>query len=138
VSRAFFVEPDPVTLPLFDDGQYWISVKKELNAGEDKQLSQGAFTKLTRLSQDDSSPALSMDLEAAAFRKVLLYLLDWNVPDKAGKTVDITVSPKAKMDALKALKPAAFREIERVIDAHALSVEKNGPGGVPTPTATIS
>ena len=69
---------------------------------------------------------------------MLLYLLDWNVPDKAGKTVDITVSPKAKMDALKALKPAAFREIERVIDAHALSVEKNGPGGVPTPTATIS
>ena len=139
MSRAFFVDPGSEALPLFDDGLYWIKVKKELTAGEAKQIAQGAFSRLVQVgTKEEPSAAWDLNFEAAAFQKVLLYLVDWNVPDKDGKTVDITVSPKAKRDAVKALRSDAFAEIERVIDAYALSLEKNAQSGVTTPTTTTS
>jgi hypothetical protein len=138
MSRAFFVDPEVVALPLFDDGQHWIKVKQQLTAGEARQLLQGAFSRMVQAgTQAEPSVAFDLNFEAAAFLKVMLYLVDWNIPDKAGKTVDIS-TPKAMRDALKAMRQDAFKEIERVIDAHALSVEGNAKGGVPTPTTTTS
>jgi len=137
MSRALFADQEtPVTLPLFDDGVYWISVKPELNAGEDKQLKLAAFTRLQQTgSKDDPSVAWDMNLEVAAFMKITLYLLDWNLTDKSGKTVAIN-TPKAKRDALRNLKSSVLSEIERVVDAHALEQEKNDPSGEPTSSTT--
>jgi hypothetical protein len=139
MGRMFFVEPETVRLPLFDDGLFWVSVKKELTGGEQKQITFSPFGKATRTGGDEESNlAWDMNFEGAAFLKILLWLVDWNVPDNVGKTVDIVTSPKAKKDALKALTVDALKEIERVIDAHALAVEKNAPSGVATPTPTMT
>lgn len=137
MGRTFFVEPDTVRLPLYDDGAHWIDVKQQLNAGEARRLVQGAFSRVSQTGTlEDPSMAFDLNLEAAAFNKVALYLVDWNVPDRHGKTVEIA-TPKAKTDALKALHPAAFAEIERVIDEHALRQEKKQMTGTPS-SSTIS
>jgi hypothetical protein len=117
--RSFFVVPEETTLPLFDDGAYWVKVKKTLNAGESRQLAQSAFSRVSPTgTPDNPSVAFDINIEAGAFGKIMIYLLDWNLPDAAGKTVAID-TPKAKRDALRALAPDVFVEIERVIDAHA-------------------
>jgi hypothetical protein len=100
---------------LFDDGQYWISVKQQLNAGETKQLAQGAFSRLVQTGTlEEPSLAFDMNFDAASFLKIALYLVDWNLTDKDGKTVDIVSSPKVKRDALRNLYPDVLKEIERV------------------------
>ena len=45
--RQWFVTPEEVKLPLFDDGQCWITVRKQLTAGEEKKLSTGALKKMS-------------------------------------------------------------------------------------------
>ena len=138
MSRTCFVVPEIVTLPLFDDGAFWVSVKKHLNAGEVRQLAQGAFTRVSPTGTPDApSVAFDLNMEAGAFQKILLYLLDWNLADAAGKTVAID-TPKAKRDALRALDPDLFTEIERVIDAHSEQVAqaKKLQSGSPTPSTT--
>lgn len=118
MGRVLFVTPEAMTVPLWDDGVYWVSVKRQLNAGEARQLSVGAFSRMNRTGTLDA-PGVSFDIDpdAGTFAKVLIYLLDWNLSDPSGKTVPID-SPKAKRDALKALHPDVFAEIERAIDAH--------------------
>jgi hypothetical protein len=134
--RSFFVVPEDVTLPLFDDGAYWVKVKKTLNAGESRQLSQSAFSRVSPTgTPDNPSVAFDINVEAGAFGKIMVYLLDWNLPDAAGKTVAID-TPKAKRDALRALAPDAFAEIERVIDEHASVKDPNAPTSTPGSSTT--
>jgi len=138
MSRTCFVVPDSTVLPLFDDGEYWIRVKKQLNAGEHRQLAQGAFTRVSQTGSPESpSIAFDLNVEAGAFGKILLYLLDWNLADATGKTVSID-TPKAKHDAVRALDEEMYREIERVIDIHveAIAQEKKAPRGLSTSDTT--
>ena len=117
--RKWFVTPEEVKLPLFDDGQCWITVRKQLTAGEEKKLSTGALKRMSPsgAGTDAFSVAYDVDFEAAAFNKILVYLLDWNVPDNNGKAKSID-TPKAMSASLRALHPEVFKEIERVIDEH--------------------
>lgn len=136
MSRVLFVVPDAVTLPLFDDGAYWILVKKQLNAGEARQLAMGSFSRVTPSgTSEEPSMAFDLNLEAGAFQKILIYLLDWNLTDASGKTVVID-TPKAKRDAVRVLHPDVFAELERVIDAHveAEAQLKKTKAGSPTPS----
>lgn len=138
MSRACFVVPEVVTVPLFDDGTYWIRVKKQLNAGEARQLAHGAFSRVSNTgTPDDPLMAFDLNLEAGAFAKVLLYLVDWNLADADGKTVTID-TPKTKRDAVRALDPAVYAEVERAIDAHveAVAQEKKQQIGSLTPSTT--
>ena len=138
MGRVCFVAPETVTLPLFDDGQYWVKVKKQLNAGESRQLAQGAFTRVSQSgTKEDPSVAFDLNIEAGAFGKILIYLEDWNLTDASGKTVSID-TPKSKRDALRALDPEMFEEIERVIDAHAeeIAYQKKARPGPTTLDAT--
>ena len=133
MSRTLFVVPEVVTLPLFDDGLYWISVKKGLNAGEAQQLAQSAFTRVSPTGTPEApGVAFDLNLEAGAFAKILIYLVDWNLTDATQKTVPID-TPKAKREAVRALDPDVFAELERVIDVHveARSREKKRQNGSP-------
>ena len=138
MSRSCFVVPDSVTLPLFDDGALWIKVKKQLNAGEMRQLAQSAFSRVSPAGTPEApTVAFELNLESGAFAKMLLYLEDWNLTDASGKTVAID-TPKAKRDAVKALDQDVAQEIERVIDVHveAVSQEKKQKTGPPAPDTT--
>jgi|TARA_R110000744_G_scaffold64791_2_gene133233 hypothetical protein len=137
--RQWFVTPEEVTLPLFDDGECWITVRKQLTAGEEKRLSTSALKRMspTGAGTDDFAVAYDVDFEAAAFNKILVYLLDWNVPTANGK-VAVIETPKAMAAALRAMHPSVFAEIERVIDEHVQeNVEKKATSG-PTGADTTS
>ncbi len=117
--RECFVAPEVVKLSLFDDGELWVLVRKQLTAGEDRQVSGGALKTMspTGAGTDAFTVSYDIDFVAAAFNKVIVYLLDWNIQDKSGK-VKVIDTPKAMTAALKNLHPEVFKEIERVIDAH--------------------
>lgn len=108
------------TLHPFDDApDVWISVKHELNAGEDRELMFSALVRTSRPIKGDGQLGdeigYSVDTDRAAFTKATLYLVDWNVPGPSGKPIDIS-SKAAKVSGLKALKPERFTLIERAID----------------------
>ena len=119
MARQWFVIPEEVKLPLFDDGECWITVRRQLTAGEEKRLSTGALKRMspTGAGTEAFAVAYDVDFEAAAFNKIIIYLLDWNVPDTNGKSKSID-TPKAMAASLRALHPDVFKEIERVIDQH--------------------
>ncbi len=119
----FFASTDTDTLhPFPEQPDVWITVKRELTAGEDRQLAYSALVRTTRPIEADGTMAnalgFSMDVDKAAFVKVSLYLVDWNLPGADGKTVEILSSSAAKVTALRNLKPAIFRAIEVAIDAY--------------------
>lgn len=135
MARELFVEPESVQLPIFDDGQYWITVKRQLTAGESKQLMSSGIKRLSNGTDASASPGYDVDLAAAAFEKVALHLLGWNL-DQHGKVIALD-TPKGIRDALKALHPDVFAEIERVIDAHVVAMrEKKVMPSAPVIAAT--
>ncbi len=136
MARELFVSTESDQIPLFDDGVYWIAVKRQLNAGEAKQLQMGALRRVSPTGQNTDTPSVTYDLDVdlAAFQKVLVYLLDWNLVGPDGKTKAID-TPKEKREAVRALHPAVFAEIERAVDAHVQAQEKKAPNGSPAPAA---
>src|SRR3990167_3928981 len=100
----FFVSAETDKVPLFDGTDYWVELKRELNAGEDRQIAHAALRRATRSVNKDGDLSdelqFDLDLDYAAFTKVALYLADWNLPGPDGKTIDIKRSRKDKVDAL--------------------------------------
>lgn len=124
----FFSQIATERLPIFGDSGFWVEVKADLDAGDTKKLSLSALRHARQdKSGDEPVTVFDVDMEIAAFNKVAIYLVAWNVTDNNGKAVDIGTKQK-KIDALKALTPAVYEEIERVIDEHAKSrQEKKAP-----------
>ena len=124
----FFATVATEKVPIFGgDSGFWIEVKKELSAGDSKRLALAALKGVRKSASDDEgSQAFDLDLEVAAFNKVALYLVDWNVSDANGKSVEID-TPKKKLDALKNLKPSVLAEIEKAIDLFLAGQEKKAP-----------
>jgi hypothetical protein len=79
----------------------------------------------------------TLDLDGAAFRKVELYLVDWNLPDKNGKTIEIKDSEPMKRTSLRALLPDVFGQIEKAIDGYVIEqqAKKKAQTGQPGPSA---
>lgn len=128
----FFASIEVERLYPFGDQEFWIEVKRDLTAGEEKQITGAAFRRASRSAEDGESSRLAFDLDygLAAFTKVAAYLKDWNLPGPDGKTVDIA-SSRTKADALRNLKPAVFAAIEQAIDTFVLArrEEKKVPAG---------
>lgn len=111
----FFASTDTETLPIFGDSAHSITIKRELTAADEKKVTFSALINKFRNTKPedggDVEQVFDIDIETAAFRKVEVWLVDWTLP----KPID---TPKAKRDALKALKPSVFAEIARVIDEY--------------------
>jgi hypothetical protein len=124
-TRQWTVTPAVVKLPLFDDGECWITVRQQLTAGEEKLMATGALKRMSPsgAGTTDFTVSYDVDFEAAAFNKIAVHLLDWNVPDPDGKVIFID-TPKKKNAALRVLHPDVFKEIERVIDEHVEAQEE--------------
>ncbi|MCR4375676.1 MAG: hypothetical protein NUW22_12585 [Acidobacteria bacterium] len=136
----FFAGTETDTLYPFGGDQYWIAVKRELTAGEDRALAHAAIGRGTREVGPDGQPTnevgFALDLDKAAFKKVALYLHEWNLTDRQKRVVDIGTEAK-KVAALRNLKPPQFRAIEVAIDAYVLErlIEKKVPSGSDGSTA---
>lgn len=120
-----FVTPETERLPL-SDGE-WIDIKKRLTAGESRQVSLGCIRGVKE-DPETGKDMYDVDTVKRAFAKVEAYLLDWSFTDDQDKRVQ--VSP----DAIRALSPEAFSEVEAAIDAHVQAQEaaKNAPAPAST------
>ena len=133
-----FVEPTSTRIYL--DETYWIEVKNELNVAEEKGILLASLKGVSRAqygANDEEGrdrQLMELDLATGSFQKVLTYLLDWNLVNAKGKTIDIS-KPRLKIDAVKNLSPEAYAAIEQAIDAHVAARvnEKKATTGTPTP-----
>lgn len=110
MASSWFVDPDSVRLDL-PDGQ-WLLVKKELNAGDTRAI----FSDLVK-----SMPAgerAQLDPSKVGLTKIVRYVLEWSLQDKAGKPVPFSEA------ALLGLKPERYQAISDAIDAHDESIAK--------------
>lgn len=99
----WFVEPESVRLNL--SGGQWIDVKKELNAGEARDI----FTDLVKGMHAGS--AAELDPKNVGVSKILVYVLGWSLK-RQGVPIPFT------RDALLSLRPAKFQEIVDAVDTH--------------------
>lgn len=127
-----FAESSTTKLFLDQKQKVWIVVRNELSHAEQRGISMGSFRRLYR----DDETLLEVDPRAGADHKVLTYLVDWNLVDANGKTIDISTT-EAKRDAVKNLKPEAYAAIEACIDQHVeAEAKKKMTSGVPVSSAT--
>ena len=117
---------------LDSEKKFWIAVRDELSHAENRAISLGSFRRIYR----DDEQLLEIDPRAGADHKVLTYLVDWNLVDSNGKTIDIGTF-EAKRDAVKNLKPEAYAAIEALIDKHVeAEAKKKMTSGAPESSAT--
>ena len=113
-----FVKPEVVRLEISD--QDWIEVKKELSAGEQKEMFAKSIKQMGGVVGEE--PTWDMDAIILSFSKVETYLVDWSLAeeDEKGEVTPVDISP----ESIRALDHPTFEEIEKAIDKHIESKEK--------------
>jgi len=121
--QQWFVRPETVRLDLPNGG--WIEVKVERSIGDTRR----AFAAVRSLRVDGSQ---EIDAELMSYATVLSWLTDWAARDATGKHVPIT------LDAIRALRPATYNEIETAIQQHSTAAvtEKNDQAGEIAPDSS--
>jgi len=110
-----FPKPEIVRLTL--SGGDWLSVKKQLTAGEQRR----AFARTMKTVK--AGQPIEVDLEKAGLSNVVEYLVDWSFTDEAGAHVAIRDMPADYvMDVLNNLDIDTFNEITQAIDQHEKTV----------------
>jgi hypothetical protein len=110
-KKSRFVQPEIVRLEL-SDGE-WLEVKKRLTVGEERRIF-GSMVQSVK--QDGTSYMPNMDMIGKA--ELLAYIVEWSFKDAQDKPV------KFSSDALDALTPEAYKEIEAAVDKHKAAVEE--------------
>lgn len=123
---SWFVRPEIVRLPL-SEGQ-WITVKRRLSAGEQREY-------YARMMMQGIEPMRADPLKVG-LALVAAYLLDWSLIDDDGEPVTIAQQPIEIVEsAINLLEPERFGEIHAAIAEHertqaaARAEEKKGQGG---------
>jgi len=110
-----FVRPDTVRLPISNND--WLLVKKQLTAGEQRQV----FARLMKPFHPGANAAASLEVDPlqASLSTVLGYLVDWSLTDEDGRVVEIKGKRLEDVIAvLDALDMDSFTEIQQAIQAH--------------------
>lgn len=119
-----FVSPETVRIDLGNGD--WITVKKELNVGEEKRFRSSGL----RRAHDKGS--VDIDWSAMALARVEAYLVAWSACDKDGKPVAVDRS------ALEALSVEDFDAIDAAIQRHMAEVAAEKKARSMTPTSTAA
>lgn len=126
MSSPWTVDPEVDRYELDYAGRaFWIDLKRELTAGEQKRIESAAIQAYSRKpvevgkSEDDESRVrVHADLEVAVFRKVHTWLVDWSLADEKHEKL------KRDLDTLRALRAGLFSIIERAVDRHQAAVQE--------------
>ena len=135
MGSIWTVTPESVRYELtWGEHTFWVDVKKELNAGEEKKLIAMGLRSWT---QRGDEMELNTSFDAAVIGKVWLWVADWSLTDDKGQKL-----PR-NFDTVKALNTEVFGIIERQVDEHAKAVEAkkaqtSGTTQASTPLARIS
>ena len=127
-----FAKTDTTRLFLDEAKKFWIDVRNELGNAEARTIQLASIRGVSRTSAGADNNLVELDLGAGADRKALTYLVDWNLVDQDGKTIDISTDQK-KQDAVRHLTSEHYKALEAAIDAHvsARAEEKKLQNGVP-------
>lgn len=109
MGRCRIVRPNSMRLPI-SDGDY-IDVKKELNAGESRQVYAGM------VKEQKFGEAPTADPARVGLTKMLQYLLGWSLVDLKDEPLELSEA------ALLSLDLPTYNEINAAIDTHAEKVE---------------
>jgi|SRR5262245_2353580 len=112
MGRCRVVQPDLVRLPLSDDD--WIEVKRELNAGETRQI------QIRMMAQTSITPGERVGLDPAkvGLTQALEYLVAWSLVDAQGRPLEISEG------ALNLIDYDSQQEIITAIEAHDADVRE--------------
>lgn len=113
MARNRFPQPDVVRLPLSDGD--WIEIKKELNIGEEKDVSLLALRSVGMDEQGRNK--LQHDYQLTPFAKAVVYLVSWSLWNADGP-VKLHDDQKARLSQLRALDRDSWEEITAAIDKH--------------------
>jgi hypothetical protein len=106
-----FLKPEIVRLNL--TGNDWITVKRQLTAGEQRRV----FARTVKAVK--AGQPIEIDLELAGISSLVEYLIDWSFTDEVGKPVVIRDMPREYViDVLNSLDADSFNEITEAISAH--------------------
>jgi hypothetical protein len=106
----FFASEETETFDL--GGGFWVELKKELDYGEESEL-EGAAIKAGL--NADGTPKLEFSLKAQRGLLLSLYVTDWNLPDRSGKSVQLPDNIERRQEMLSHLdSPTAKRIAERI------------------------
>lgn len=128
MARNRFVKPKTVRIDLSDGD--WIEIKRELNAGEHREIF-GRMVKEMRAGE-----RATIDPELVGLTKLVGYIVAWSFEDN-GKPVEVSA------DAIKSLDVETFAELSAAIDKHdeamdaEIEARKNVPAGE-SPSSPIS
>jgi len=111
-----FLKPEVVRIPL--TGGDWITVKRELTAGEQRRVFARSAKPVI------AGEKIEIDLEKTGVIRMAAYLIDWSFVDDAGKPVAIRDMPmEYVIDVLHSLDAESFAEILTAIDTHEQTIE---------------
>jgi hypothetical protein len=111
-----FLKPEVVRLNL--TGGDWITIKRELTAGEQRRV----FARTAKTVK--AGQPIEIDLEKAGLSELAEYLIDWSFTDQDGRPVAIKDMPSEYVaDVLNSLDAESYTEITNAINTHQRSVE---------------
>jgi hypothetical protein len=126
------------------DGDYLV-VKRDLTAGEFRELMRASSKPVTVTSAAGAQTTIELDPIAASVAMVMAYLLDWSFADADGRKIAIADQPPAVVrSALDTIDGDAYTEVQTAINAHqaarkaALDEEKKTRRGAPAPDRTLT
>jgi hypothetical protein len=125
-------------------GDYLV-VKRDLNAGEYRELLRAATKPVSMTAATSAVPTLDLDPIEAGLSTVLAYLLDWSFQDPNGHPIVIKHQARNVVKAaLDNIDSDSFMEIQRAIQEHqaarkaALEAEKKTDPGATLPDRTLT
>ena len=138
-KRNRIVQPKTVRVEISDGD--WLDIKKELNAGEEKEMfaqsikQMGGEMDQDAKADDKVEMRIDMDPVGLSFAKVEAYLVAWSFEDDevddSGKPTGNRVAVELTPEAIRLIDEGSFQEIEKAIDKHreALDNRKKATGG---------
>jgi hypothetical protein len=111
------VKANTLRLYLPSDSESWIEVKEQLTIGEQKRLSTAGLRRIRTGGENVKQEGSDIDVDwvAYSFARMRTWVVDWGGPvfmDVDGKGVGFSD------DALEAMHPDVYEEIENLLTAH--------------------
>jgi hypothetical protein len=131
MARNRFPLPTVERLPLSEGD--WIEIKRELNVGEEKDVT---LLAMREISQEDGTVKFRPDYQLMPFAKAVIYLVGWSFHNAKGP-VKLEDDQKKRLAQLRALEPSSWEEIQTSIEQHEeKTADAKKPQGGTTDTET--
>lgn len=122
----FFASEETVTFELGDG--YWVELKRELDYGEENELEGAAIRAGVAPGAVGgvATPTLEYSIRNQRSLMLALYIVEWNITDRAGRVVALPHALSQRQQIVDKLSPSTARKIVGRIEQ--LRIEAAAPG----------